>query len=106
VDGTRFCLFVPDPVGTSQSADPDVAFQGRTLAEYRRFFNLTPEEWGSVLDCGAGPSSATAVIRGQTRAVAVDPAYGQSQARLREQNAATVERLRASLPDIRDPRPV
>jgi len=85
-----------------QSADTDIAFQGRTLAEYRRFFDLTPDRWQSVLDCGAGPGSATAAMRDRTRAVAVDPAYRQSRARLKERSAATVGRLRASLPDIRD----
>jgi SAM-dependent methyltransferase len=58
-----------------------VAFFGRTLEEYLRFFGLAPEALAGrrVLDVAAGPSSFTAEARAQgARAVAVDPLYGLS----------------------------
>ena len=56
-----------------------VAFYGRTLAEYMRFFALTPEalQGSSILDVAAGPASfvAEAARRGLS-VTAVDPLYG------------------------------
>lgn len=56
-----------------------VAFYGRTLAEYMRFFALTPEalQGSSILDVAAGPCSFTAeATRRGLDATAVDPLYG------------------------------
>jgi hypothetical protein len=56
-----------------------VAFYGRTLAEYMRFFALTPEalHGSNILDVAAGPSSFTAeATRRGLDATAVDPLYG------------------------------
>ena len=58
---------------------PAVAFFGRSLAEYRRFFALEINalRGRSVLDVAAGPSSFTAEARrAGVEAVAVDPLYG------------------------------
>ena len=58
---------------------PSVAFFGRTLTEYAKFFSLDIAAWRGrdVLDVAAGPSSFTAeaCARG-VDAVAVDPLYG------------------------------
>ena len=53
-----------------------VAFYGRTLAEYMRFFALTPEalQGSSILDVAAGPCSFTAeATRRGSDATAVEP---------------------------------
>jgi hypothetical protein len=58
---------------------PSVAFFGRTLAEYLRFFALDPSTLAHrrVLDVAAGPSSFTAEAHARgLRTVAVDPLYG------------------------------
>ncbi|HEY0943775.1 MAG TPA: methyltransferase [Opitutaceae bacterium] len=58
---------------------PSVAFFGRTLAEYARFFALEPLKLRgrAVLDVAAGPSSFTAeACRLRVDSVAVDPLYG------------------------------
>lgn len=56
-----------------------VAFYGRTLSEYMRFFALMPDalQKVSILDVAAGPSSFTAeATRRGLDATAVDPLYG------------------------------
>lgn len=58
-----------------------VAFFGRSLAEYIRFFSLDTDvlHGRNVLDVAAGPSAFTAVAsRLGIRATAVDPLYGCS----------------------------
>lgn len=58
---------------------PSIAFFGRTLAEYARFFALEPAKLRgrAVLDVAAGPSSFTSeACRLRIDAVAVDPLYG------------------------------
>lgn len=75
------------------STSYEFAFQGRTAEEYRRLFDLDPTAWDSVLDCGAGPSSFTAAVRGRTDAVAVDPAYRAPASELRARAEASVERV-------------
>jgi SAM-dependent methyltransferase len=62
-----------------------VAFFGRTLGEYLRFFGLSAGDLAErrTLDVAAGPSSFTAeaCLRGM-KTVAVDPLYGYSAASL------------------------
>lgn len=79
-----------------------VAFFGRSLAEYARFFPLDlPVLHGrTVLDVAAGPSAFTAEAnRLGVRATAVDPLYGCSaetlSAHVRLDYARTVAQMRA-----------
>jgi SAM-dependent methyltransferase len=90
----------PEDAGGS-GAVGGFAFQGRTLAEYERFFDLDPGAWASVLDCGAGPGSFAAEVT-DTTVVAADPAYASPVARLRERSAACLDDLARRLPEIRD----
>ena len=73
-------LLPPSTVtGTSALELPSVAFFGRTLAEYTKFFslNLPTLRGRAVLDVAAGPSSFTAeACKLGVDAVAVDPLYG------------------------------
>lgn len=67
------------PRVASQLELPAVAFFGRTLAEYTRFFalDLAALRNRDVLDVAAGPSSFTAEASARRiDAVAVDPLYG------------------------------
>lgn len=80
----------------------DVAFQGRTAVEYERFLDIDPGEWGSILDCGAGPSSFAATDHPNTDVIAVDPAYMAPIARLREECESNVDRLATNLPSLSD----
>lgn len=64
---------------------PSVAFFGRSLEEYTRFFSLdvTALRGRAVLDVAAGPSSFTAeACRRGVDAVAVDPLYAEGPAAL------------------------
>jgi hypothetical protein len=81
---------------------PDVAFFGRTLEEYTRFFALDPVtlRGRAVLDVAAGPSSFTAEARRRgLDAVAVDPLYQQPPealaARIRDDYARMFLQIRA-----------
>ncbi|MCF3648653.1 methyltransferase [Synoicihabitans lomoniglobus] len=59
---------------------PSIAFFGRSLTEYRKFFDLDLDALcgRSVLDVAAGPASFTAeACRAGIEAVAVDPLYGK-----------------------------
>jgi hypothetical protein len=70
----------PVPRPTPASDLSAVAFFGRSLAEYARFFPLDPAALRGrpVLDVAAGPSSFTAeACRLGIDAVAVDPLYGR-----------------------------
>jgi SAM-dependent methyltransferase len=75
---------VPLVAGTGGSSSfelSSVAFFGRSLAEYARFFSLDFEALRgcAVLDVAAGPSAFTAgAARLGVRATAVDPLYGCS----------------------------
>lgn len=50
---------------------------GRSLKEYRKMFNLTPDELQlNILDCAAGPASFNAQLTAQgTRVISCDPLY-------------------------------
>lgn len=81
---------------------PAVAFFGRTLDEYGRFFALDPAALRNraVLDVGAGPSSFTIEARRRgVDAVAVDPLYdrpaAELAARVREDYARMFAQMRA-----------
>jgi hypothetical protein len=81
---------------------PDVAFFGRSLEEYTRFFALDPVtlRGRAVLDVAAGPSSFTAEARRRgLDAVAVDPLYHQPlvavAARIRDDYARMFLQMRA-----------
>lgn len=64
----------------------EIAFFGRSLAEYQLFFDIRAADFVGqrVLDCAAGPSSFAreTVFRG-VNATAVDPLYGRTEAALR-----------------------
>lgn len=95
------------PSVSASSASPSfelssVAFFGRSLAEYARFFPLDlPALRGrTVLDVAAGPSAFTAeASRLGVRATAVDPLYGCSAgtlaAHVRLDYARTLAQIRA-----------
>lgn len=87
--------------GHAPPAD-EFAFQGRTATEYSRFFDLEPGAWGSILDCGAGPSSFAATVQGETDVIAVDPAYRAPVSELRTRSRATIDRVRETFGDIED----
>ena len=79
-----------------------VAFFGRTLAEYARFFPLDPDalRGRTVLDVAAGPSAFTpAANRLGIRVTAVDPLYGCAPdalaAHVRLDYARTLAQMRA-----------
>lgn len=79
---------------------PSVAFYGRTLAEYARFFALDlPALAGrSVLDVAAGPASFTAEAgRRGIEAVAVDPLYGCSRDTLSAYVTLDYQRMQAQM---------
>lgn len=79
---------------------PEVAFFGRTLDEYCRFFALDPHALRrrAVLDVAAGPSSFVAeACRRGIDAVAVDPLYGTPLAELQHRLAADYERMFAQM---------
>jgi hypothetical protein len=90
----------PTPAASSLDL-PAVAFFGRTLDEYSRFFALDPValRGRAVLDVAAGPSSFTAEARRRgVDAVAVDPLYDRPHAelaaRVREDYARMFEQMR------------
>lgn len=73
------------PVAASTLELPAIAFFGRTLEEYARFFALDPValRGRAVLDVAAGPSSFVAEARRRgVDAVAVDPLYDRPHAEL------------------------
>lgn len=74
---TRFQMTISPSLSEIQLNS--VAFYGRTLSEYMRFFALAPEplDGASILDVAAGPASfaAEAARRGLS-VTAVDPLYG------------------------------
>lgn len=79
-----------------------VVFYGRTLAEYRRVFQLTDEELRGerVLDCPGGPDSFGAEARDLgCQVVSCDPVYAHSiddvAARGRQDIEETIDRVRA-----------
>ncbi len=83
-------------------APDEFAFQGRTAAEYERFFDLDPGAWSSILDCGAGPGSFAATVGDGSDIVAVDPAYRASASRLRTRSQASIDGLAATFSEISD----
>lgn len=87
--------------GPAPPAD-EFAFQGRTAEEYSQFFDLSPKDWSSILDCGAGPSSFAATVHDETNVVSVDPAYQDSIAKLRDRSETSIKRLNATFPKIKD----
>ena len=96
-----------NPISSVSSAAPSfelssVAFFGRSLAEYARFFplDLHALRGRAVLDVAAGPSAFTAEAnRLGVRATAVDPLYGCSAdtlaAHVRLDYARTLAQMRA-----------
>ncbi|WP_254544244.1 class I SAM-dependent methyltransferase [Halomarina pelagica] len=83
----------------------DFAFVGRTLAEYRRMFDLDVEALAGrrVLDCPAGPCSFVAEARDRgVRAVGVDAMYGRSPAALARLATEDAARATAALDGVED----
>ena len=85
----------PPPVAIPRPApqleSPEIAFFGRTLAEYTQFFalDLAALRGRDVLDVGAGPSSFAAEAGARkVDTVALDPLYDETPAEL----AARIER--------------
>lgn len=77
-----------------------VAFYGRTLTEYLRFFALAPAtlDGASILDVAAGPASFTAeAVRRGLNATAVDPLYGYPVDTLRAHVALDYRHMRDQL---------
>lgn len=77
-----------------------IAFFGRSLDEYARFFALDPAalRGRAVLDVGAGPSSfAAEACRLRIDAVAVDPLYGCPAAALAAHVQLDYRRMRARM---------
>lgn len=68
---------------------------GRSLAEYRRMFDLTEADLlGSLLDCGGGPASFNAELTQQGYSViSCDPLYQFSPAEIAERIAATCDQI-------------
>lgn len=94
------------PARTTASALdlPAVAFFGRTLEEYCRFFALDPAalRGRAVLDVAAGPSSFTVEAhRRGVDAVAVDPLYGREHAGLAAQVREDYARMFAQMREKR-----
>ena len=72
--------------------------RGRRAFEYEAFFDLSADTLsGTVLDCGAGPSSFSAEMtqRG-VKAMALDPIYGSAVSTLRADLARAEERIRVA----------
>ncbi len=64
-----------------------VAFSGRTLSEYERFFDIGIEEYEErrLLDCASGSASfAAEAMRRNVSVVGVDPLYGRQAGALGE----------------------
>lgn len=81
---------------------PTVAFFGRSLAEYQKFFALDLEalRHRAVLDVGAGPASfAAEADQAWIKAVAVDPLYTQTPAALAAQVQRDYDRMFAGMRD-------
>lgn len=79
---------------------PDIAFFGRSLAEYQTFLALDAASLAGrrVLDCAAGPSSfaAEAACCG-VEVVAVDPLYNRRESALRRLADAALHRMFAQI---------
>jgi hypothetical protein len=86
---------------TTASLDlPEIAFFGRSLAEYEKQFSIrTSALVGKrVLDCAAGPSSfATEAACCAVDVVAVDPLYNRNEAALRMTATAARHRMFAQM---------
>lgn len=85
--------------------EEEFLFIGRTFTEYRRMFDLDVTELvgNSVLDCGGGPSSFTAVAPGVgVESVAIDPAYGPPPEALESECEQAIERTLTQLQEKRD----
>lgn len=83
----------------------DYAFIGRTLAEYRRMFDLDPDSLagGRVLDCPSGACSFVAeASEWSVDAVGADVLYDRTPAELASRAAADAERASAALDDVED----
>lgn len=89
-------------MGNDVSNPDEFAFQGRTAREYSSFFDLNTDDWTSILDCGAGPSSFTATVREETPVIAVDPAYQAPVSELRTRSQSSIDGLRSTFSGIRD----
>jgi hypothetical protein len=88
------------PSSVPQIELPSVAFFGRTLAEYSRFFALDVAtlRGRAVLDVAAGPASfAAEACRRGVDAVAVDPLYGCTPDTLATHVALDYERMFAQM---------
>jgi hypothetical protein len=83
----------------------DVAFIGRTFAEYRRMFDLDVGGWTDrrVLDCPAGACSFVAEGRERgIEAVGADLLYDRSAAALAERCPRDIETAMAALDGVED----
>jgi hypothetical protein len=90
----------PAPSPTPAFEFSSIAFFGRSLDEYTRFFALDPAalRGRAVLDVGAGPSSFTAeACRLRIDAVAVDPLYGCTPDALAAHVQLDYRRMRARM---------
>lgn len=101
-------LSIPSLVSSSSFELSSVAFFGRSLAEYARFFPLDLDalRGRTVLDVAAGPSAFTAeATRLGIRATAVDPLYGCSPetlaAHVRLDYARVLRQMRAKPENFR-----
>lgn len=99
-------LSISSPVSSPSFELSSVAFFGRSLAEYARFFPLNPDALRgcAVLDVAAGPSAFAATAnRLGIRVTAVDPLYGCAPdtlaAHVRLDYARTLAQMRAK-PEI------
>jgi len=95
-------LLIPSAGASASFELSSVAFFGRSLPEYARFFalNLEALRGSAVLDVAAGPSAFTAgATRLGIRATAVDPLYGCAretlEAHVRLDYARVVRQMRA-----------
>ena len=72
---------------------------GRRAFEYEAYFDLSSDGLsGTVLDCGAGPSSFSAeMAQRDVRVTALDPIYGSTASALRADLASAEQRIRNAL---------
>jgi len=90
----------PEPATSLSSAYPEVAFLGRSLAEYRAFLDLAERDLDgrSVLDVAAGPASfAAEATRLGAAVTAVDPLYDRPVATLANLGKAGLNLTAAAL---------
>lgn len=87
-------LVHPDTPPKGEIRFDSVAFYGRTLEEYERFFNFQVEAWADkrVLDCHSRASSFVAEgIRKGLKTQALDPMYDRAEASLEHIGRADME---------------